>query len=49
MARAKDPVCGMTVDTARAPARGVYGGETVYFCCAACQQKYEAAHPPSGR
>jgi YHS domain-containing protein len=39
--KARDPVCGMTVETSRAPAQGVYGGETVYFCCVACQKKYE--------
>lgn len=37
----------MTVDTERAPARGVYGGETVYFCAAACQKTYERTHPPA--
>jgi Cu+-exporting ATPase len=45
--KAKDPVCGMTVDTETAPARGVYVGETVYFCAAACQTTYERTHPPS--
>ncbi len=46
MAKARDPVCGMTVDTERAPAHGAYGGEAVYFCCVACQRKYEATHRP---
>jgi YHS domain-containing protein len=41
MAKAVDPVCGMTVDTERAPARGEYDGKTVYFCAVACQRKYE--------
>lgn len=45
MAKAKDPVCGMTVDTERAAARGLYRGETVYFCSVGCQRKYEATHP----
>ena len=44
MASAKDPVCGMTVDTERAPAKGTYGGKTVYFCSTGCKQKYEASH-----
>jgi YHS domain-containing protein len=42
MAKAKDPVCGMMVDTERAPAKGVYDGETVYFCAAGCQKTFEA-------
>jgi Cu+-exporting ATPase len=42
MAKAKDPVCGMTVDTERAPAHGVYDGERVYFCSASCQKTFEA-------
>jgi YHS domain-containing protein len=41
-----DPVCGMTVDTDRAPAKGVYAGKTVYFCSVACQRTYEKTHPP---
>jgi YHS domain-containing protein len=44
MAKAKDPECGMTVDTQRAPAQGVYEGQTVFFCSASCQQKYAATH-----
>jgi YHS domain-containing protein len=46
MTKARDPICGMSVDVERAPARGVYGGEPVYFCCAACQRRYEATHRP---
>jgi Cu+-exporting ATPase len=45
MPKAKDPICGMMVDTERAPAKGVYGGQTLYFCCVACRAQYEAAHP----
>lgn len=43
--KAKDPVCGMTVDTAKAPAHGTYGSETIYFCCVACQKTYDKTHP----
>jgi YHS domain-containing protein len=43
MAKVKDPVCGMTVDTERAPARSEHDGVVTYFCCAACQRKFEAA------
>lgn len=40
--KAKDPVCGMMVDTEKAPARGTYDGETVYFCAESCRRTYEA-------
>ncbi len=42
MVSAKDPICGMTVDTATAAAHGTYDGQPVYFCSAACQTAYEA-------
>lgn len=42
MSSTKDPICGMTVDTETAPAKGNYGGEAVFFCSAACQKTYEA-------
>jgi Cu+-exporting ATPase len=38
----RDPVCGMTVDTARATAQVVYAGKTYYFCCAGCADKFRA-------
>jgi YHS domain-containing protein len=44
MAKVRDPVCSMTVETERAAARGTYGGVPVYFCSAACQRKYESEH-----
>jgi Cu+-exporting ATPase len=44
MTMAKDPICGMSVDTERAPAKGTYGGQLVYFCSKGCLQKYEATH-----
>ena len=44
--KAKDPVCGMMVETTRAPAHGTYGGQTVYFCAEACRTTYERTHPP---
>ncbi len=40
MSRVKDPVCGMSVDTERAAAKGVYGRETVYFCSEHCKEAY---------
>src|SRR3984957_5105186 len=38
----RDPVCGMTVDAARAAAQVVYAGKTYYFCCAGCADKFRA-------
>ncbi|HVA72795.1 MAG TPA: heavy metal translocating P-type ATPase [Candidatus Limnocylindrales bacterium] len=38
-----DPVCGMKVDPARAKARREYLGETYYFCCNGCAEKFAAA------
>lgn len=38
----KDPVCGMTVDPARAKATHEHAGKTYYFCCQGCQQKFSA-------
>jgi len=46
--KAKDPVCGMTIDVEKAAARGVYGGETVYFCSVACQKSYDARQRGTG-
>jgi Cu+-exporting ATPase len=37
-----DPVCGMTVDPATAPARRDTGPDTVYFCSAGCAAAYGA-------
>jgi len=38
----RDPVCGMTVDPARAAAQAVHAGKTYYFCCAGCVDKFRA-------
>ena len=38
---ATDPVCGMTVDRAKA-LTSEHGGKTYYFCGAGCQAKFEA-------
>jgi Cu+-exporting ATPase len=37
-----DPVCGMTIDPATAAGSSVHDGETTYFCCVACKQKFDA-------
>src|SRR5205823_3898352 len=38
----KDPVCGMTVDRARAAATREYKGKTYYFCARSCAEKFSA-------
>jgi uncharacterized protein len=45
---ARDPVCGMTVDRARAVTATV-GGHTHHFCSSACKDTFLAEHPPAGR
>ena len=42
IATATDPVCGMTVDPATARATSTYEGQTYYFCCPSCKQKFDA-------
>jgi len=37
-----DPVCGMTVNPATARAGATHDGETYYFCCPSCQQRFQA-------
>jgi Cu+-exporting ATPase len=37
-----DPVCGMTVDPARASGSSEYGGTTYYFCNPHCKMKFDA-------
>jgi len=38
---AKDPVCGMSVDPARARAQAEHKGKTYYFCCPGCETKFK--------
>lgn len=38
---AKDPVCGMTIDTAKAAAKREVDGKTYYFCSAGCAGKFD--------
>jgi Cu+-exporting ATPase len=40
-----DPVCGMSVDPARAAGSSRIGGRTFYFCSASCKQKFDANQP----
>jgi P-type Cu+ transporter len=39
---AKDPVCGMTVDTAKAKATTEHAGQKYYFCCVGCSEKFQS-------
>src|SRR5947209_4929599 len=39
---ATDPVCGMTVDPAKAKATAEHAGQKYYFCCAGCAQKFQS-------
>lgn len=41
-AKARDPVCGMTVDTATAKS-SVHDGRVYYFCSPSCRDKFEAS------
>ena len=42
LAQAVDPVCGMTVDTAKAMAdtTGTWQGKAYYFCCSGCRDTF---------
>jgi hypothetical protein len=39
---ARDPVCGMQVETAQAPASREHAGERHYFCSDRCAERFEA-------
>ena len=39
---AKDPVCGMDVDPAKAAGTATRGGRTFHFCSDSCRRKFEA-------
>jgi YHS domain-containing protein len=41
-AKAVDPVCGMTVDTAKSRS-GVFDRHAYFFCSQSCREKFEAA------
>ena len=38
---AKDPVCHMNVEPAKAAAQSSYKGQTYYFCAVGCKQKFD--------
>ena len=39
---AKDPVCGMMVETATARHQSDWAGRSVYFCCLRCKETFDA-------
>jgi len=39
--RARDPICGMEVNTEHARHRSDYGSQTFYFCCTRCKEKFD--------
>ncbi len=41
MALVKDPICGMTIDSAKAAGSSVFQGKTFYFCSAGCKTTFE--------
>jgi xanthine dehydrogenase accessory factor len=38
---AKDPICGMTVEPAKARYKSEHQGSVFYFCCAGCKQAFD--------
>src|SRR5690349_20141185 len=40
--KAKDPVCGMSVDPAKAAGKVEHGGKTYYFCSKRCAERFAA-------
>jgi YHS domain-containing protein len=37
----QDPVCGMDVQTEQAAGQSEYKGQTFYFCCPVCKEKFD--------
>jgi len=42
-ATATDPVCGMTINPAKAVGSSSYDGQTYHFCSRGCEAKFDAA------
>ncbi len=38
---ARDPICGMDVDEAKAAGSSVYQGKTYYFCAEGCKKSFD--------
>jgi xanthine dehydrogenase accessory factor len=41
---AVDPICGMTVTATASTLQVTHDGETVYFCCEGCKEKFQQEH-----
>jgi xanthine dehydrogenase accessory factor len=41
---AVDPICGMTVTATASTLQVLHDGETVYFCCEGCKEKFQQEH-----
>jgi YHS domain-containing protein len=37
----QDPVCGMDVQPEQSAGQSEYKGQTYYFCCPVCKQKFD--------
>ena len=37
----QDPVCGMSVDPAKAAGASTHEGKTIYFCNPGCKRKFD--------
>jgi uncharacterized membrane protein YraQ (UPF0718 family)/YHS domain-containing protein len=46
---AKDPVCGMQVETSNAPATTMHDGQRYYFCSDRCHDAFGAEHDTAAR
>jgi YHS domain-containing protein/uncharacterized membrane protein YraQ (UPF0718 family) len=44
---AKDPICGMQIDTTTAPATATRHGQTYYFCSDHCQHRFTTDRTPT--
>jgi Cu+-exporting ATPase len=39
--QAKDPICGMMVEVSVAKHKSEFDGNSFYFCCSGCKQKFD--------
>ncbi len=46
---AKDPVCGMEVDEAKAAGSSTHQGKTYYFCSDGCKKEFDENPEKYGR
>jgi len=46
---ATDPVCGMEVQPEKAAGQSEHKGQTYYFCCLPCKQRFDQDPQPYAR